>query len=297
MQPENKRPRPSVYLAESGSLGLKDLSRVSQEKLLQLNYRGFPLLPSLQPDFQGGDDNEKIIDWQLPGGGAATVYRRSFRTLQPGEWLNDEVMNGYANVLNMKYYYNNTGASKCFVVSSWLLEKIAEPGGYDRVVQKWPRGIDIFALDKLLFLHNIGNAHWALVYVNIPGKRIEYIDSMGSKDKTKDKTVINWVWKYLKGVHKRDTSTVIEEGWTYYCYGSSTPQQQQRDGNNCGVYALVAADYILSDLPLSFSGLNMPDFRNKIAYCLLQKGDDGVTLSELCNKSKCSVPSFFESMM
>ena len=259
-----------LHEAATGSLDLVVPPMTSLEKSKQLVSRLAPLGPPIIDD----DGNERIIDWRLPGGGAATVYRTSFLTLQPGEWLNDEVMNGYANVLNMKYYYNNMGASKCFVVSSMLLQKIAEPGQYARVVRRWLPGIDIFALDKLLFLYNIGNSHWALVHVDIYRKRIEYIDSMGSEETT----AIKWVWMYLNDVYEKNTDTLLEEGWTYYCYGSSTPQQS--DGNNCGVFALVTADYILSDLPLHFRGRDMLNFRNKIAYCLLQNGG-GVTLSDI----------------
>ena len=302
--PKKEIERPPLLMDVKGSLNLKEPPGISQEKLLQLEYRRWSLNPHIiRSLFQDGDDNEKIIDWQLGAadrpGGAVIVHRRSFLTLQPGEpgeWLNDEVMNGYANVLNVKYYYNNTGANKCFVVSSMLLKKLSEREQFADVVQKWLPEIDIFALDKLLFLYNIGNAHWALVYVNIRGKRIEYIDSMVSKEETtatkrvwaKDaKKVINRVWKYLNDVSIDRKKTVLEKGWRCYCYGSDTPQQ--KDGNNCGVFALVTADYILSDLPLIFANRNMEDLRPKIAYCLLQKGN-GVTLSEICNSSTCSAP-------
>ena len=269
---------PQLREAVSGTLQLGIPPRISLEKSVQIVSRTAPLdanlVRAVQQQFQGSDD-DKLVEWRLPNNTPSMMSRQSFKTLKDVTWLNDEVVNSYADLLNMEYYYNNPSPKKSYVTSSALLAKLENrPEDYDHVVRKWCKEIDFFNLDKLVFLYNIENRHWALVYANIPQKRIEYIDSIG----TPWSASVGKVYKFLNDVHETRLNKGVLEGWMYYCYADTTPQQS--DGYNCGVFTIAATDYILSELPLhAFEDTDMLNFRNKIGHCLLQNGASILTLS------------------
>jgi Ulp1 family protease len=46
----------------------------------------------------------------------------------------------------------------------------------------------------------------------------------------------------------------------------NTPKQQ--NNYDCGIFCLMMADFLLEDLPLTFSQLNVADFRYKICWSI-----------------------------
>ncbi len=43
---------------------------------------------------------------------------------------------------------------------------------------------------------------------------------------------------------------------------------KQQNNYDCGIFCLMTADFILEDLPLTFTQLNIPDFRYKICWSI-----------------------------
>jgi Ulp1 family protease len=100
--------------------------------------------------------------------------------LQPLEWLNDELINAYFEVLT-----NNLLAPPrtAFAFNSFFLDKLQRKG-YDRVA-RWTKNVDIFAYDYTFIPVHVESRdegdHWCLVSVNVAWRRIDYFDSLYSR--------------------------------------------------------------------------------------------------------------------
>jgi hypothetical protein len=135
-----------------------------------------------------GDGGESEILASITGG--TSVQRKSMRTLQDGEWLNDEVIGFYLKLLAKRdkdLTDGNLGRKRSHFFSSFFFSKLFVDGCTDKYkyneVKKWSTNVpgkDIFALDKVFFMHNVDVSHWTCAVIFMEEKRIQYYDSMGS---------------------------------------------------------------------------------------------------------------------
>ena len=75
-----------------------------------------------------------------------------------------------------------------------------------------------------------------------------------------------WLIDEMAARHNKKLDPV---NWTFVQNNASVPQQD--NSIDCGVFAMMYADYIADDLPLDFEQCNIPAFREKIAAALLRK--------------------------
>lgn len=88
-----------------------------------------------------------------------SVQRQSLHKLQPGVWLNDEVIHYFLLMLarrDAELAAKQPGRKRCHFFKSFFITKLLdEAGGYNyKNVKRWSRkvpGKDIFALDKIFF--------------------------------------------------------------------------------------------------------------------------------------------------
>ena len=88
-----------------------------------------------------------------------SVQRQSLHKLQPGVWLNDEVIHYFLLMLarrDAELAAKEPGRKRCHFFKSFFITKLLdEAGGYNyKNVKRWSRkvpGKDIFALDKIFF--------------------------------------------------------------------------------------------------------------------------------------------------
>ena len=90
---------------------------------------------------------------------AETVQRQSLHLLQPGVWINDEIVHCYLQILakrDSELAARSPGRKRCHFFKSYFITKLLdEAGGYNfDNVERWSQkvpGKDIFALDKIFF--------------------------------------------------------------------------------------------------------------------------------------------------
>ena len=108
---------------------------------------------------------------------------------------------------------------------------------------------------------NIGNSHWVLGVIFIQKKEVRYYDSMHGDGKLYRDAMMRWVVdeaKAKKGI------TINEAEWNSIAVGTAP---QQFNGTDCGVFTIMAADFLSDDLPVNeqtYGQANMPYFRQKI---------------------------------
>jgi hypothetical protein len=140
--------------------------------------------------FGYGNGNDIVAQY-----GSDSVLRSSIQTLQPGTWLNDEIIHYFYQMLaNRDEELCEKDPSrqrshffKSFFITKLLNEGNANPaidGTYEyRNVKRWSKNVpgkDIFGLDKIVFPINMGGMHWICGTIFMKDKKIEIFDSMGS---------------------------------------------------------------------------------------------------------------------
>jgi hypothetical protein len=219
--------------------------------------------------FTKDEINTFRIDNDLSINGTNDMIWQAFSNLYSKEWLSDNIISIYCNMLNArelslwKLYPNR---KKNYFIDMWLIDLLRRDG-----TCTWFRKLNIFKFDFLFICINILNTHWTLVRVSIKNRAIEYVDSLltscSVEMKNKDLDTIEKWLIYEQKHHDNDRSCTLGTArW------SKTIQQnnlQQSNGYDCGVFMLISA-YFLSEFE-SFESYNahiMNQGRRKIAFDL-----------------------------
>ncbi|KAL7543627.1 hypothetical protein ACHAXR_012914 [Thalassiosira sp. AJA248-18] len=213
---------------------------------------------------------------------ADSVQRGSLQTLNPGQWLNDEIINYFLkNCLAKRdeklcakqgpgrkrsHFFNS------FFVQTMFDEKNNNPklrGVYNyKNVKRWSKkvpGKDIFNLKYVVCPINLDNMHWTSAVIFMEEKRIQYYDSMGGTDRTK----LEGLLQYLKDEYrvKKGGELDVDE-WELVCCTRDTPRQ--RNGFDCGVFTCMFCDFISKDCPLLFNQEHINQCRDRIALSIMK---------------------------
>jgi len=110
---------------------------------------------------------------------------RKLSCLQPGVWLNDEVINSYFDMIRTRSttavtVWNRTHSppkKNSLFLSSFFVAKLLEGGRYNYdYVRRWTKRCNIFEMDKIFLPINHENNHWVLVVVFMMFKEIHIYD-------------------------------------------------------------------------------------------------------------------------
>mmetsp|Transcript_25006 Transcript_25006/g.35018 ORF Transcript_25006/g.35018 Transcript_25006/m.35018 type:complete len:660 (+) Transcript_25006:108-2087(+) len=218
------------------------------------------------------EEEEKIVELALDGddeevlaeGFNLKVTRGDICRLQTPEWLNDEVINFYMNVL-MDRNSKEPSLPKMFIFNTFFFSMLEK--GYERV-KKWTRKVDVFSLNYVIIPVHLG-VHWCLAVINFVDKRFEYYDSMGGPNKAALKAMRNYLIQEYKDKKKQQFDLT---GWTDYM-PRDIPQQQ--NGYDCGVFMCRYADCISQNKPFNFKQKDMQTIRKRMILDILSKSYSG----------------------
>eukprot|EP01122_Echinamoeba_exundans_P003371 TRINITY_DN13484_c0_g1_i1.p1 TRINITY_DN13484_c0_g1~~TRINITY_DN13484_c0_g1_i1.p1 ORF type:complete len:329 (-),score=61.23 TRINITY_DN13484_c0_g1_i1:225-1211(-) len=202
-----------------------------------------------------GDDHSTVVTLFN-----VDIMVKDLKCLRPGQWLNDEIINCYMEMLNT---WANKRLLKVHCFSSFFLTMLA--GGYRRV-KRWTRSKDVFSMDRIIFPVNLNNTHWCLVVINMKAKKIEYYDSLGGRNDKIFKQIRMWLQEESLDKKKEyfDPGDYVDE------YPAAVPLQQ--NSYDCGVFTCKFAEArVNGDEPFSFSQSDMPSFRRRIWQAILKK--------------------------
>jgi sentrin-specific protease 1 len=156
----------------------KAKKKVRKERILPLDpVRQEKASKTLEEISRPGLRKTYITKWNIP------ITNRDFERLQPNQWLNDELINFYLNLIcERANSLHPNGPKKVFAHNTYFWPKLRS-NGYS-AVSRWARrakcgGDDVLKLDYLLMPAHVGGNHWCLAVVNFKQKRFEYYDSLG----------------------------------------------------------------------------------------------------------------------
>ena len=226
---------------ETSDPRLAALRDLTDEKMCEWVHKGFT--------GQKVDSNE-VVGVGMSG----FVIRDKARTLKPGTWLNDSVVNTAAELL--------ASNGHMVVLSSFLLPKYAQKtgGGYN-AVRRWYRKDKIFCYGKIAIPVNILNAHWILLVADVAkGSILTYDPFKGHSAHTDRATVFrNFLQDLFDDTAEQDRGDATSpSSWNL---GTPTQQPKQKDGFNCGVFAILTA-------------MHLAHGRDVVTYSITKKGPE-----------------------
>ncbi|XP_036410401.1 uncharacterized protein LOC118795781 [Megalops cyprinoides] len=177
-----------------------------------------------------------------------TLTLEDLSTLDNQNWLNDQVINMYGELImeaaNHKVHFFNSFFHRQLVTK-----------GYEGV-KRWTKKVDLFSKRLLLIPVHL-EVHWSLISVDISSKTIRFYDSQGMVFKH----AMENVFKYMTTEAKEKKCTAFQKGWKT-TVNKRIPQQ--KNDNDCGVFVLEYCKCLASGKPLQFSQADMPRIRKRI---------------------------------
>lgn len=204
----------------------------------------------------GKDYNETLIEaFDIP------ISKKDLETLEGLNWLNDEVINFYFNLIKERAdsidNYPNV-----HIFSTFFYAKLSSgPNAYN-MLKRWTRKVDIFAHDIILIPVHLG-MHWTLISVNCTKKRIAYFDSMnGGLANHGGKKHLKAVYKYLELEHQDKKKSPLPADWKINEEGRGDNDEdlnlpQQENGSDCGMFTCKYAEYLSRREPLNFAQVSV----------------------------------------
>lgn len=226
---------------------------------------------------------------EMTGDYRAAVDDKDVSKLRPRQWLNDEVINFYGNLVlkraddadrarteameAAKNAPNETtstmsvgkgGKGKAVrpydrsLDAFWRVHFFSSffwPGlqgkGYAGV-KRWTRRTDLFTKDIVLFPINLGNQHWVCGAINLRKHRFEYYDSLGQPNEEAFRLMRHYIAEEAKDKKKKEIDL---RGWRNV-FSDESPQQE--NGFDCGVFAAQTLEQISRRDPHTPIPLNAP---------------------------------------
>ncbi|KAK7909388.1 hypothetical protein WMY93_014072 [Mugilogobius chulae] len=169
-------------------------------------------------------------------------------TLYGQNWLNDQVMNMYGDLVM------DSVPEKVHFFNSFFYDKLRTKG-YDGV-KRWTKNVDIFGKELLLIPIHL-EVHWSLVSVDISRRAITYFDSQ----RTLNRRCPKHIFKYLQAEAIKKDRRDFLDGWKGYF---KMNVGRQNNDSDCGAFVLQYCKCLALGEAFTFGQLDMPRLRRQM---------------------------------
>lgn len=193
------------------------------------------------------------------------ITRADLNTLVGSNWLNDEVINFYMNLLVERSERRaEDDYPKVYCMNTFFIPKLLQSGHLG--LRRWTRKVDIFAYDIIPVPVHVGEVHWCMAIIHMRDKTIKYYDSMGKPNEH----VLEALEQYLKDERMDKKKEKFDmSDWEKV----SVPDcPRQMNGSDCGVFSCMNAEFVTRGSAITFSQQHMPYFRQKMV-CEIAAGE------------------------
>ncbi|KAL0044188.1 hypothetical protein WJX82_003485 [Trebouxia sp. C0006] len=244
----------------------------------ELHHRAGKLEPVQKPTramlelkekaFAAGPAEEKLVVHVHSG---VDIARKDIRTLKSRQWLNDEVMNVYMGLLQERdTRLRKLGRfPKCHFFNTFFINKLYKDDKkyvYNNVrrwttkmrLERWGQHSGtVLECDKLIIPVHLG-CHWTCAVISLRDRGISYFDSLGGKEHE----IVESLAKYVTDEYDNKLKEKVDTSdWSRR---SPDDIPKQLNGCDCGVFALMFAEYQSRDAPFTFDQRHMEYFRVKV---------------------------------
>ncbi|XP_029637096.1 uncharacterized protein LOC115212363 isoform X1 [Octopus sinensis] len=196
----------------------------------------------------------------LTQGFRINIKRCDMATLVGANWLNDEIINFYMNIIVQRSKID--GYPSVYIPSTFFFPMVMKRG-YNGV-RRWTKNVDIFDHDLMLIpIHLESENHWTLIAVDFLQSSICYYDSyLQDRDDAMD-AILNYLREEMK------TKKNIEMDTNCWVKVNMKNIPLQENMSDCGVFSCIYAEYISRGDKMDFTQEDMPYFRRKMVYEIL----------------------------
>jgi len=180
---------------------------------------------------------------------------KDINTLKGLQWLNDEVINFYMQMIVTRSGQGNL--PKVYACTTFFYPKLKD-GGHASV-KRWTKKVDIFDHAIILVPVHLG-MHWCLAIIDMQRKVIMYYDSMGGRNKG----CLQALAKYVEDEHMAKKGSPLDMTTWKQEFAKDIPQQM--NGSDCGMFTCKFAEYISRRARFTFTQNNMPYFRQRMIF-------------------------------
>lgn len=186
---------------------------------------------------------------------------KNLRTLKPGTWLNDEVVNAYLRLVDSDLEACNP---RVRVVNTFFLDQfIKESGNSAKILRILSRRrINVKELDQLFVPINTNNMHWSFLMLDLVKGKATYCDSLSNPSIPSQKELLG-----LARMLQTSRGNAQDE----FCKITLHPTFcKQNNLVDCGVFMLKGIDELSRFSRLSFSQADVDYLRHLICFELIQ---------------------------
>lgn len=195
---------------------------------------------------------------------------RDLKTLCDGQWLNDNIIDFYLNLVAEKS--SATGKKyKSFSFSTHFYTTLEGPKGYQGVA-RWAKrqNVNVTELDFIIIPINRNQVHWCLAVVNNRQKRFEFYDSLSGDGWHQLHNIREYMVcesdRLYPGKHEEHV-----EKYDLYQIISNVKCPQQTNGSDCGVFTCKMAELLSQGKRLAFSQADMRNIRQRMTFEILKR--------------------------
>lgn len=188
--------------------------------------------------------------------------------LNPGCWINDEIINFFMQMLLEK---NNCCKSKqSFFLSSFFMERLLctdKKYKFDNV-RNWTKTINIYDQEHIFIPVNVSNTHWTLVVVSMLNRTIYYYDSCGKSGLKFMNAVLRWLGDVINSDNIKYRSYIFTADWQKV---NVKDIPTQSNGYDCGIFVMMYA-YVINEGVLlcdSFAQSDLDWYRREISCSVI----------------------------
>ncbi|CAL1696467.1 unnamed protein product [Somion occarium] len=252
---------------------LRVLHKAKDEEIEKRLHPVIELPPSLPPEEEAEVDRLIRKRGVIAKCGREQVSDKDISRLLPNQWLNDEIINFYGQMILSRSEGSKENPAVNGVVkgrrkplnvhyfNTFFWSKLKGEGYEKARLAKWTKKIDIFTKDAILIPINHMNAHWTAAAINFRKKRIESYDSM-SMDRA---MVFKLLRGYLDAEHRNKKKKPFDfTGWEDY---EMEDIPQQENGFDCGVFTCQFLESLSrGEERFPFRQRNMPYLRRRMIW-------------------------------
>lgn len=166
------------------------------------------------------------------------IRRKDIETLQGLNWLNDEIINFYFNMIMER------SPSDVYCFNTFFYTKLKESG--HKMLKRWTKKVDIFSF-KLILIPVHLDVHWVLASIDMVRREINYYDSMSGNNRECLKLLLIYLQDEM--IDKKKEALDVEN-WKLTIQ-KGIPQQM--NGSDCGMFACKYADYLSRNKKFTFN--------------------------------------------
>lgn len=228
------------------------------------------ILPEGRPEYMSLDDRdeaEELVYYTNPDALVADKFGlkitgNNLQCLRKGQWLNDEVINFYMQLVQQRSTDHGNLFRSCFAWNSFFWQKLSDDGkGYAyKSVQRWSskKKVDVFTFDLMIIPINVGRTHWALGFVDLKKEKVCYWDSLGGDHP---------LFRKLIKQYMHDEWVDKKEGAYPYLLTDDFDDEVPMQSNSfdCGVFTCMFAECLARDRGIDFDQDDVADARLVIA--------------------------------